>query len=376
MISRYSIIIAIILFNLSIIIIAIMRRRTNYLVKYSTLTLVVLALLGVLRMVIPMSFPFTYVIQSFRIYPAIVAALDRPLWAGGMLTTQRVILLVWGVGSAIMLVRTVIMLCKVYEQRSKYALVESAQVKKMVEKLQLEWAEVIVSPDVGVPFVTGLFKARIYLPNMEMSDDVLEVILRHEYQHFKLHDLMIKVFYFVLSVLFWWNPIVHTFQRELDKLLEIRCDMALLATMNEEEKTLYLEALASVVTHTFHEKPVAEGNALALVKSGQPGFMDQRIEIILNSGELKSKRMRMASVVVVVALFFASYFVTIQPAHEVPADYDYFTISPENAHIVIAPDGRFWLHIDGLDRIELDEDGVVLEVFGDILTIVYEEEIT
>jgi len=378
MISRYSIITAIILFNLFLVVVAVMRRKTSYLVKHSTFMLVVLTVFGAVRMVTPMSFPFTRVIRSFSIYPAIVEILDRPLFTLGtvVVTVQCAMLFVWGIGALIMLLHFTFLLFKTYRQRRKYRIVENTQIENVAKRLQLGRASVFVSPDVNVPYVTGLFKPYIYLPNIELSENVIDVILRHEYQHFKSRDVVIKAFYFLLHMVFWWNPVVHIFQRELDKLLELRCDMAVLAKLNEQEKTAYLEALYIMIERIYRRSVTQGINSLALVRAESKIFINQRIDIIVDKGERKFKKMRVISLLLVTVIFLSSYFVIIQPAHILPLPTpgeEFFTISPETSRIIIANDGTYWLYVDGHEMLELDEHGHTIEVLRELINT-YKEE--
>ena len=56
-------------------------------------------------------------------------------------------------------------------------------------------------------------------------------------------DARIKLFFLLLRDLFWWNPLSHLFLRELDALLELRCDAALTQDMDEDEILSYLAAI-------------------------------------------------------------------------------------------------------------------------------------
>ena len=63
-----------------------------------------------------------------------------------------------------------------------------------------------------------------------------KIILQHEFCHVKGNDLLIKLFYNLLLVIFWWNPLTYRFRKELDNLLELRCDLRITKDMNEWEK--------------------------------------------------------------------------------------------------------------------------------------------
>jgi len=232
--------------------------------------------------------------------------------------------------------------------RSGYRFVENTQATLIIQRLQLKNARVNVSPDVDIPYVTGLFRANIYLPDVKMPDDVLEVIIKHEHQHFKSRDILIKTFYLLLSIIFWWNPIVHSFRRELDRLLEIQCDAAMVKHMNADERITYLETLLLIGKHVLQKNAVASVSASTLLQAGQIGFLSQRIEVIQNSGKIKSAKMKLVSSALVMLLFMASFLLIVQPARRPPADVvGAVTISGNNSYILRTVDGEYKLYMDG-----------------------------
>jgi beta-lactamase regulating signal transducer with metallopeptidase domain len=368
---------AVLLFNLAMVAVALLRRQTGYLAKYSTLALLLLALLGALRLALPLSFQFTHVINSFNIVPSIENFLSTDLWPGAArLELLTVILLIWGAGSLAMVIRIIRSMLKDRYYRKRYRVVESEQVDRIAKALRLKHTKIVVSPDIVMPHVTGFFKARIYLPEIAVADDALELILNHEYQHFKSKDILIKTYYLLLSIVFWWNPINHIFLRELDRLLEIRCDEALTKRMNEDEKTSYMESLLFIAKHIQSQDTARPANASSFVKTGKYGFIEQRFHLILKRRKthMKIAIQQFLSATLVVIVFLASFMVIIQPA-VFPVEYgteDIFRLSPENAYILITECGRYELYIDGQFFHELTELYLELDDFKD-LPRVYED---
>ena len=378
MIVSYSLIIAVLLFNLAMVIIALLRRWTGYLAKYSTTALVLLAVFGAMRVVLPFSFPFTHVVSSYELIPSIRMFFRTDVWPGaGSLELYYLILIIWAAGSLVMLFRITRSTLQVLSYQRRYRTDESAEVDRIVQKNGFRNTKIVVSPDVVVPYVAGFFKARIYLPRIELDDNALGLILKHEYQHFKSKDVLIKAFYLLLSVIFWWNPIVHLFLRELDKLLEIRCDAVVTKRMNENEKTLYMESLLYIARHIQSKETASHATASAFVQAGQYGFLEQRFHLIKTGENAKSGIMQAISIALIVFIFTTSYFVIIQPAY-MPLGYntgEVFSITPENAYIVATLDGRYELYIFGQFVEELEEELLSAEYFV-ILDIIEESDLS
>lgn len=373
MIISYSLINAILLFNIAMLAIAMLRHQTGYLTKYSTSALLLLAMFGALRIILPFSFPFTIVFRSFETLPMMESILSADVWPGASrLEFQVVILLIWGTGSLVMLCWVISSLLKQHVYRQRYRVVENAQVDRVALGLKLKHSKIVVSPDVPVPYVMGFFRARIFLPDIAMEDDVLEVILKHEYQHFKSLDIFIKAFYTILSVVFWWNPIVHTFIRELNRLLEIRCDETLSKHMSRDEKILYMKSLLFIAEHIIAKDAARQISASSLVQVGQYKFMEQRLRLIMSDSNIKSTIKQIVSVALVVIVFMASFVFIIQPAR-MPPEYDngsIFRVGPENAYIILSKEGSYRLYVDGHFVLEFDE--IQVNYFEGLLII--EEE--
>jgi len=373
MIIEYSLIMAVLLFNLAMVIVALLRRRTGFLTKYSTPALVLLALLGALRVALPLSFPFTYVVNSFDTLPKIKSLLATDVLLGtsqiGLLT---VVFLIWGAGSLFMLLRVTRNILRENMYRQRYRIVGNNHAEHLASELLMKRVRIIASPDVVVPYVTGFFKAKIYLPDIEMEDNVLKLVLKHEYQHFKSWDIFIKAFYTLLSVVFWWNPIVHIFIRDLNRLLEMRCDKAMVNRMNEGEKTQYLESLLLIARHIQTKNAAKPSSVSAYVQAERYGFMEQRFFLINEGYNEKTSIKQLVSVVLVAIVFLASFMVIIQPAYLPPVNdmEGIFELSPKNAHILFTKEGKYELYADDMFIFELEEYSLNIEPFKELSVII------
>lgn len=264
---------------------------------------------------------------------------------------------VWIAGSLVVIARVGIDLYNNRAQRKRYRVMESIQANAVAERMRLKKARIIISPDVDIPYVTGLFRAHIYLPVLDISDGALEMVLKHELTHFYLRDAWIKIFYYLLSALFWWNPIVHIFQKELDRVLELRCDAALTKRMDEEGKTTYLETILSVVKNANANMQPLHLSSSAFSQTRSGSFLIQRFELIIASGAAPNLPRQIVTIGLVCILFIASFMVIIQPAGfpdagELQGGYP---ITPDNAYVMICNDGRIELYVDDQLFMEITE---------------------
>jgi beta-lactamase regulating signal transducer with metallopeptidase domain len=241
------------------------------------------------------------------------------------------------------------------------------QVKALAQRMGLENVRIIPSPDVEVPYVVGLFRPCIYIPALEMSDSALEMVLKHEMMHFYLRDAWIKTFYYVLLVLFWWNPIVHIFQGELDRVLELRCDFALVKDMNDADKITYLEAILLVVkgVNSKVKKPLLFSSS-ALSQTHLESFLVQRFDLIIALDHRKKHFQQIMTMGLVFILFVASFMVVVQPA-TFPSQEETngaHRVNKENSYILINEKGVLELYIDNQFYSELSEPVPDLPIYN------------
>jgi len=350
MTSFYSFLVAIIWFNVVMLLVAILSRKIYFLVKYSTSVLLICAALGILRLLLPLDCSFAYVIRSYKIMPVVRDAFKGDIMPGSeYLKLGTVIIGVWISGAIAVLIKTIRQMMIGNRFRKQYTIVASKQVERVCAKMDLKKAEIVVSPDINIPMVTGIFKAHIYIPEILLTDSQLELVITHEYQHFKSHDTLIKLFYLALSALFWWNPVVHKFQGELDNLLEFRCDDNVTKKMDDEGKERYLTSILAVIKqfHVVENEKVPVASA-SLVKIKSESLIKQRFNFVL-SGNKNVPKAQAAMVGVLLVLFLLTFMVIIQPAgfpteEALQGGVD---ITPENAYIIVQNDVKMKLYVDG-----------------------------
>lgn len=350
MTSFYSFLVSIVWFNIAMLVVAILSRRTYFLVKYSTSVLLLCAALGIIRMLLPLDFSFAYVISSYKIMPVVRDAFRGDIMPGQeYLKLGTVIIGVWVIGTIAVLMKTIHQLIIENGFRKEYTVVKNKQVERVCAKMGLKKAKIIVTPDIGIPMVTGIFKAHIYLPEIRLANSQLEMVISHEYQHFKSHDMMIKLFYLALLALFWWNPVVHKFKDELDNLLELRCDANVTKKMDDEGKERYLTSILAVIKqlHVVPNEKFTVASA-SLVKVKSESLIKQRFNFVLcDNKKAPIAQTVMASLLVV--LFLLSFMVIVQPANFPTGDEmdAGVRITPENAYILVLNDGGMKLYVDG-----------------------------
>ncbi|MBS5079548.1 MAG: M56 family metallopeptidase [Clostridiales bacterium] len=203
---------------------------------------------------------------------------------------------------------------------------------------------VFVSPDVDVPKVIVFRQARIYIPELELSDKELRLILLHEVQHIRGGDTFIKMCYLFLKAAFWWNPIVRNFELEIENMLELRCDLASTKGMKRNERVEYLEAIL-----IEPEKAVYSPHVSTLINERIGELTKQRFKVILERTLTCRRKFKIASMGIIISAFICSYLIIIQPV-SLPCQNEAecrFDVTAENAYILICRDKTIEIYVDG-----------------------------
>ena len=104
---------------------------------------------------------------------------------------------------------------------------------------------VYICDNIKTPFVVGIFKPQIYLPN-GLTEQQQKYVITHENVHIKRGDHIIKMFAFMITVIHWFNPLVWLSFFLLEKDMEMSCDEKVLQIMGNEHKKDYSYCILSL----------------------------------------------------------------------------------------------------------------------------------
>lgn len=104
--------------------------------------------------------------------------------------------------------------------------------------------QVRLSPAVPTPFVMGLLRPVIVLPEkVPFSREELRYILLHELTHLKHGDLWVRRASLLALALHWWNPAAHLLDRKIIDLSEQSCDEHVATSLSHQERVDYGQML-------------------------------------------------------------------------------------------------------------------------------------
>lgn len=373
--SRFS---ALVLFVIALVALSKLRKSKWFFKVGGAPVLLAGASLVILRLFAPLDIPFAYSYHSwnllgvgyrfFRDNPAVVNCL----------------LVAWAMGSIAIGGREIRGIVNAYRMSRDYKHVESPMIQAIADDLGIT-CPVVVTPDAPGHYVEGLFRYTMYMPMADLPEEWDELILRHERQHILSHHAPIKVFYGVVMVLLWWTVVPVYFQKELNALLELHCDMKVLADLDEVKQVTYSDMIVKMSKWAVAAPEFALDGSGAL---GAPGAAAQRLEFLESYSDNPPRRSReIIGILCALILFFASYLVVAQPAGAPPVDafeqrlgvsYLDEVEDPEigegiyDAFIIKQADGRYQLCINYQYSKYLTYDEVISEKYRDLW--IFEED--
>ncbi len=139
--------------------------------------------------------------------------------------------------------------------------------------------QIVVSPEVIVPSVTGVRRPVILLPTGfgQWSQERVDVVLAHELMHVKRSDLLWQLVARMCLVPMWFHPLGWLAYKRLRIECEHACDDAVL--LNGESPTDYANHLVELATWCQHRSMPSLLQSVAIVGNGS---VEKRVRSILN----------------------------------------------------------------------------------------------
>lgn len=346
--SPYSLFTALLYFSLFLLVGGLLRRRFGALSRGGALPLLLLLALCALRVALPVEFPFTRVIESRQLLPALIRGLTDPLPVLG-LSLGGLLLLAWGAGAVAGLLCLAVQLGRDRRTLRTVSAVDDPRAAACLRELAPGPVRLVISREISAPLVVGLVQPVILLPpTRELSQQSLRHFLTHELCHIRNGDQWLKLLARLLRCLLWWNPAAWWLERSLEDALELRCDRAVTRHMKPREKAEYLKAVALAADGIGASgacPPFVLASGLVDGGSGEAALKERFQLVCGKSGVTKASVAFMATACLV---FCLSYLAVVQPRFESPIPVSAGTpVTPENGYLLDDGSGEYALYVDG-----------------------------
>ncbi len=129
-----------------------------------------------------------------------------------------------------------------------------AQYTLLCERLHIKRPpELRVSDEAVSPMLLGFFKRTILLPDFDLPDAAFDGVLAHELTHHKRGDLWLKLACLAARALHWFNPFAHIAAEHCNAEMELSCDEAVLAGLDDAARLSYGGVMLDIIKHRARE---------------------------------------------------------------------------------------------------------------------------
>lgn len=364
MLSLYSLIWTFLISCPMVLLIFILRRRSDYLSRYGVTFILILYIFCTVRMLVPIEFPghqkiirdpylFSYIMNMYAksedISKEIVMAIVFGTWIIGIIVSFFV---------------HREKLRKAKQSLDNWTFESDGRAERILKKIDANCnIDICYSAVVIEPFIQGLFHSTIYLPDKECNDRELEFILTHEYLHWKRKDLWKKAILLAVNIIFWWNPLAYLLRSDLNQIIELNCDNTMSKRYSELQTLDYLDTLTYMAGGKRRNFDEASSDSLGFIKEMEMHPIKQRFQYVMFKQENRKAR-RKANVFIFCFCFvwlIASYYFILQPDYapsfkEMNQKAVSFSADEENSYLEELEDGSYLFHYAGFtDKVSKEE---------------------
>ena len=313
-------------------------------------------LLSIVRLFIPLEFPWTKSIWIENLLMPIRRILIHQFLIGGFhATIWSILLMLWAVVALCIILfrnRTYkkIIACISLLPREQW----SVFLKKYdldVEKYKgIEKVDLVCCQQFESPCLIGLRKTVLILPKLSYKEEELKYIILHELMHVYKKDILLKLFVELLCTMFWWNPILWYLKEEFFHFIEIRNDMQIISRLSEKEKILYMECLKDTALD-FKKKEHTYGVAFS---RGNFKDLKRRLKLISVGSNYKFGQQIVVCIIIGILIFFNSaivfepYSLDKVDEGEVLTDENMFLVADGEVYLVYV-NGRYAMTTENLN---------------------------
>ena len=126
-----------------------------------------------------------------------------------------------------------------------YSLICIMRLKRVLKNSRPLKDNVMLCGGIETPFVFGLLKPKIYIPE-GTAESSLEYIIAHENVHIRRKDYIIKPLAFAVLAVYWFNPLFWVCCRLMESDMERSCDEAALSGADISTRKAYANALLDI----------------------------------------------------------------------------------------------------------------------------------
>ncbi|MDE5700323.1 MAG: M56 family metallopeptidase [Lachnospiraceae bacterium] len=360
--------------SILILIFYVLRTKYQLIDICSVSGVIVLYLFCMIRMIIPVEFPWTKIIFGGELYNRIYyfSCVERNI--GNDISVFDLLCLLWYSGTFLIILRYVIQYVKIARFFGGMPVQRNSNAAQIVDAV---WngskkPDIIQTAAVRTPCCFGILRKKIIIPDKPYTEEQLRFILLHECSHLLNHDILVKNLINILCALYWWNPCVYLLKKDLSQSLEIRCDLTAVKELDHQLKGDYLAVILSE-----YKDSLKDANSAGL-HYDNPKPLLERFQLVANERRILVKKGNIPAWVISGCLLFISYSFIFQTEYEAPkedieTEQNAHEVNTNNSYLIKTDDGTYFLHIQNKD-IAISEEAAQMMIEDGFTVIVKSEK--
>lgn len=185
------------------------------------------------------------------------------------LSINDIIFIVWGAGVVVFLLYHMI----------GYILFRR-KVNAWSKVIENNKPRIAVCKQISSPMLFGMVRPTILLPDLDYSQNDLDMIIAHETVHYQRKDIWYKLVLLLATAIHWFNPVVYWMAYYANKDLEFSCDEIVVQNRDMDYKKAYSQSI-------LHAICTEKGSALSTYFKGGKKDIKERFSNILMGGKKK-----------------------------------------------------------------------------------------
>ena len=307
-----------------------------------------------LRMMVPVNFPFTRTIYSSKLLIGLGNIVYANVYGDREILVSDLLLWLWIGVAVILLIRYFYKRVKVRRILEQYVIKDTdtkGYYESFLNDTKIRSIKIAVIPGEEQAAIFGVIRPIMILPDAVLEEKTVAHMIRHEIKHYANYDLWLKFFVDLLVVIHWWNPIVYMMRKELSLAFELSNDYMVTKDMSELGKIEYAETLVQAA------KLMSNQQAYDLNLTGGE-CLETRIKMLLKEKTTEGMRSRLLAaanllfvfLIMIISLVFVPEVFYKESVHYDSEEFEgSFEITPENAYYLKTENG-YELYADDVYR--------------------------
>ena len=157
--------------------------------------------------------------------------------------------------------------------------------------------DVLKLVDIDSPFLTGIFRPKIILPDTSpLTDTELKMVIYHEVIHLKNRDILFKNIAAAVKCINWFNPIIPVYINRVYDYCEYACDAEVTQLLDKEKRAEYAKMIVSFASSRLIYEPVM------MLTNSSKKEIERRVYQIMKPWRKKPSKYLIAAATGIVAL--------------------------------------------------------------------------